>query len=205
MKRGTAATATIGSMALVVSLACGRSEPAPASAPAPAATPQSAPESASQTSKSGQPAPPPTATAVNFEELVALLPEATGWTRGKPRGEQVSMGVTMSQAKAEYEKGDASIDLQITDSSFNQLVLTPFTMFLKAGFSERSNEGYTKSVPVAGNPGFEKWNGESRRAEVTVVVGNRFIVQGTGHNVENVDAVRALVQSVDLGKLASLK
>ena len=205
MTKASAGIATIGSMALAVSIACGRSEPAPASAPVPAATTQAVADGAGQTAKSGQPALPPIATAVNFEELLALLPEATGWTRGKPRGEQVTMGVTMSQAKAEYEKGDASIDLQITDSSFNQLVLTPFTMFLKAGFSERTTEGYTKSVPVAGNPGFEKWNRESKRAEVTVVIGNRFIVQGTGHNVENVDAVRALVQSVDLGKLASLK
>jgi hypothetical protein len=97
------------------------------------------------------------------------------------------------------------IDLEITDSSFNELVLSPFTIFLAAGFSERSSEGFIKSAPVSGHPGFEKWNNESRRADVTVVVGNRFIVQAIGRNVDSVDPVRALVKSVDLAKLASLK
>ncbi len=111
----------------------------------------------------------------------------------------------MSHATAEYQKGDASIDVEITDSSFNELVLSPFTIFLAAGFSERSSEGFTKSVPLGGHPGYEKWNNDSRRAEVTVVVGNRFIVQAIGRNVDSVDPVRALVKSVDLKKLASLK
>ena len=193
--------ATIVAVSLAASFACGKSD----SPPAAQSTPPSATQPAATPAAGSQPPSQPTAKPVDFELLVALLPEGGGWTRGKPRAEQVTMAVTMSQAKAEYQKGESSIDLQIIDSSFNQLVLSPFTMFLKSGFSERTNGGYTKSVPIRGNPGFEKWNGDSRRAEVTVVVGNRFIVQGTGHNVESVTPVRTLVQAVDLGKLGSLK
>lgn len=183
-------------------IACGgRSEPA-AGQPAPATTPQTA--AASQSTPTAQRAAK-TVDAVSFEQLIALLPEASGWTRGKPKGEHVNTGAAMSHATAEYQKGDASIDVEITDSSFNELVLSPFTIFLAAGFSERSSEGFTKSAPVRGNPGFEKWNNVSRRAEVTVVVGNRFIVQAIGRNVDSVDLVRALVKSVDLARLATLK
>lgn len=115
------------------------------------------------------------------------------------------MGVMVSHAKAEYAKDESTIDLVITDSSFNELLLSPLSMYLSPGFSERTSEGYTKSARMAGHPGFEKWNADARRAEVTVIVGNRFIVQGVGHNVDNVDPVRALVQAVELSKLAALK
>ena len=77
---------------------------------------------------------------------MALLPEHAGWTRGKPRGEQVSMGMDMSRAHGDYEKGESSIDLEITDSSFNQLFLAPLTTYLATGYSERSNEGYRRAV-----------------------------------------------------------
>src|SRR6185503_1266290 len=190
-------------------MACGGSAPQQ-NPPPPAATATPGPaDAAAQAAQSMQQAwqqmGNKTATAVDFEKLIALLPEVNGWTRGKPKGEQVSMGVTMSHAKAEYTKGDASIDLDITDSSFNQLVLSPFTMFLAAGYSERNTEGYSKSAPMGGNPGFEKWNNENKDGEVTVVVGNRFVVNAKGRGTENIDPVKALVQAVNLGALAALK
>ena len=187
-----------------VAIGCGGSEPQTSNPPPPAASPQTLSDAAALAAQ-GTPTAKQLDTAVEFEKLIALLPEGNGWTRSKPKGEQVSVGGAMSHAKAEYQKGDASIDLEITDSSFNQLVLSPFTMFLAAGYSERSGDNYSKSAPVAGNPGFEKWNHGARRGEVTVVVANRFIVQATGRNVDDIGAVRSLVKSVNLAALATLK
>ncbi len=147
----------------------------------------------------------PSAKAVAFEELIALLPEPAGWTRSKPRGEQISMGMDMSRAHGDYEKGESSIDLEITDSSFNQLFLAPLTTYLAKGYSERTNDGYRKAAPVGGHPAFETWNSDSRRAEVIVVVANRFVVQATGRNVDSAEPVRALAQAVDFSRLAALK
>ena len=191
----------LSTAAVVIVAACGRSAPPSGTAPAQTAIPT--PSAAPAVQKPA--ASPPTADAVEFEKLIALLPDAPGWTRGTPRGEQVSMGVPVSFARAKYEKGDGSVDLEITDSSFNQLLLSPLTMYLGTGFSERSSEGYVKSAPIAGHPGFEKWNHSAARAEVAVVVGNRFIVRGTGHNVENADPVRAIVRAVDFSRFAQLK
>ena len=199
VKRGV----VFGLLAAIV--ACGRGKPADQAANPPATS------QASPVSTGGSPAAArdvsllkPT-TPVEFEQIAGLLPELSGWTRTKPRGEQVTMGVPMSRASATYTQGDSEIDVEITDSSFNQLVLSPMTIFLSVGFSERSSEGYTKSAPVNGSPGFEKWNGDAKRAEVTVVVNSRFIVQGIGHNVDDVAPVRALVKAVDLAKLAQFK
>jgi len=142
---------------------------------------------------------------VNFEVLKALLPEMPGWTRSNARGEQVNMPFKMSKAEARYEKGDSSIHLEIVDSSLNQLVLAPFTMFMTMGFEERSDDGYKKAVKINGSPAFEEWQKQSKDGEIGVVVGNRFIVTAKGNNVESIDVVRQVVQAVDLNKLASMK
>jgi hypothetical protein len=196
------ASLVVGTLAAI---GCGGSEPQTSNPPAPAATPQTLSDAAALAAAQATPVAKQLDAAVDFQKLIALLPEGNGWTRSKPKGEQVSVGGAMSLAKAEYQRGDASIDLEITDSSFNQLVLSPFTMFLAAGYSERSGDDYAKSAQVAGNPGFEKWTHGARRGEVTVVVGNRFIVQATGRNVDDIGPVRSLVKSVDLTRLASLK
>jgi hypothetical protein len=78
-------------------------------------------------------------------------------------------------------------------------------MFLGSGYSERSDDGFKRSAKIAGQPGFEEWNTQDKRGEVTAVIANRFIVKGTGHQVDSLDTVRSVVESVDLGKLASLK
>ena len=198
---------TLRMLSLVVVAGCGSgpkdAPPAATVTPAPTAVAQAVSATAAKT------AAPVTqmqsAKAVAFEELLALLPEPAGWTRSKPRGEQISMGMDMSRALCDYEKGESSIDLEITDSSFNQVFLGPLTTFLAAGYSERTNDGYRKASPVSGHPAFETWNSDSRRAEVVVVVANRFVVQATGRDVDNAEPVRALAQAVDFSRLAALK
>ena len=197
----------LAAVSLLVAGGCGSGskDAAPAATPTPSVVAQNPAVAVEKT-----PAPlnaqlNQSAKSVAFEELVALLPEAAGWTRSKPRGEQITMGVEMSRAEAEYDKGDSSIDLDITDSAFNQVLLAPLATYLAKGYSERSNEGYRKAAPIGGHPALETWNSDSRRAEVTVVVGNRFVVQAVGHNVDGAGPVRALAQAVDFGRLAALK
>jgi hypothetical protein len=142
---------------------------------------------------------------VDFEALKALLPEIDGWVKTDPRGEQVTLPVAMSRAEARYRKDDSSIELEITDTALSPLLLAPMSVFLSTGYSERSDAGFKRAAKVGGYPGFEEWNTDSRRGEVTVVVANRFIVQATGHDVQDLAAVRRVVESVGLAKLATLK
>jgi len=193
-------------LSLVAAIGCGSA--AKDAAPAPTPTPTVVAQDAPAPAKSPSPAAPiiqPAVQPVPFEDLIACLPEAAEWTRSKPTGELVTMGIDMSRAHGDYEKGDGSIDIDITDSSFNQLFLAPLTTYLAKGYSERTNDGYRKAAPVGGQPAFETWNSESRRAEVIVVVANRFVVQATGHDVDSAEPVRVLVQAVDFSRLAALK
>lgn len=189
----------IGLASLVI--ACGGAKPA--DPPAVAATP--APAASPVTAKPAAPRATRTATAVGFEQLVPVLPEVEGWTRSTPRGEQVSAGVPMSRASARYEQGEAIVDVEVLDSAFNELVLAPISAYLTAGFAERMTHGYRKAAAINGQPGFEEWNGTTRRAQVTVLVADRFLVNATGRNVENADAPRAIVQNLSLAQLAHVK
>jgi hypothetical protein len=143
---------------------------------------------------------------VGHEILKGFLPASIGaWTQESSRSEQLTMPFKVSSAQAKYRSGASSLDLQITDASLNQLILAPLSMFLVSGYSETSSDGYKKYAALNGSPGFEEWRKNAREAEVTVVVGNRYVVQATGHDVDNADAVRAALQGLDLARLSSLK
>lgn len=142
---------------------------------------------------------------VAFESIQGLLPQVNGWTQSDARGEELSMPIAMSKAEAQYRRGDARVELSITDSAMSQLILAPLSMFMTSGYSERSSDGFKRATQIGGQPGFEEWNAGSRRGEVTTLVGNRFVVQATGHDVDNLTDVRQLVEAIDLAKLAALK
>lgn len=142
---------------------------------------------------------------VDYERLKELIPELGGWERSGLKGQQTTMGISVSTAEAHYKKGDASLKLQITDTSFSKMVLAPFMMFARAGYSERSDDGYKKGITLASYPGFESWEKGSKRGEVNLLVADRFLVNAEGDEVDSTEPARQLVQAVDLKKLSGLK
>jgi len=143
--------------------------------------------------------------AVDYEQLKALLPDVDGWTRSDTKGEQLSMPVSYSRGETRYQKDASRIELEIVDSAMNQLLLAPVSMFLSSGYSERSDDGFKRASKIGGMPGMEEWNTNSKHAEVTAVVANRFIVSAKGNDVASLDPVRKIVESVNFSKLAALK
>jgi hypothetical protein len=142
---------------------------------------------------------------VDYELLKGLLPELSGWTKSRARGEQMTRPFAISNAKAHYSAGDSSMDIEITDSAMNQMIFAPFAMFMASGFEERSDNGYKRSGTIAGSPGFESWEERANRGEVTVIVANRFVVQATGRRVGGIGAVKKAVEAIDLAKLGTMK
>ena len=142
---------------------------------------------------------------VGFRELQTVMPAVAGWEKGSPTGEKMSSPFSFSQASITYKKGDAEIEQKIMDSGFNQLLFTPFTMFMAAGYEKETQDGYEKSVNIAGNPGWEKWDKTSRSGELNVVVGKRFLVQVEGHDLDDIKVLHTVLEQTDLSKLASLK
>ena len=142
---------------------------------------------------------------IEFEVLETLLPDVDGWKKVNPTGEMISLPVSYTNAKARYTRDRSEVDLEITDSALSQVLLGPFSMFMTTGFEEKSDNGYTKALTIAGSPAFEDWNKSARTADVTVIVANRFVVRGKGREVTSVEPVRTVVQAVNFQKLAKLK
>jgi hypothetical protein len=141
---------------------------------------------------------------VSFNALIPLLPAApAGWTAEEPRGESSSaMGYRISEAERSYTKGGQHLHVKIVDGAYNSFLYAGVTM--AAQFARESTEGYEKGVTIDGNPGVEKWSKASRRGELTVVVGKRFLVTVEASPVE-AEFVRSVHGSIDKAKLAALK
>jgi hypothetical protein len=142
---------------------------------------------------------------VDFEKLEALLPEFPGWEKSGAKGSQASAPIKYSEAQARYSKGESTMRLEIQDVALAQAMLAPLSIWMAAGYNERSSDGYKKAVTVAGHPGYEEWDKSSKHGTLTVVVGNRFLVKADADEVESTDVARKLIEAVDIAKLASLK
>lgn len=142
---------------------------------------------------------------VRFQDLIALLPQLDGWEQEKPTGERMTSPFPTANAKARYTKGEASIEVEIVDSAFNQLLLAPIAMFLQSGYSTESTSGYEKSVQVNGQPGWEKWNIDSKNGEVNALVNKRFLVSIEGHDIDDAKVLQDVASKMDFGKLGELK
>jgi hypothetical protein len=142
---------------------------------------------------------------VGFRDLQTVMPDVPGWEKQKPTGERMTAPFSMSQASVNYRKDDASIKMEIMDSGLNQLLFTPFTMFMASGYEKETQDGFERSVNISGNPGWEKWDSGTRNGELNVVVAKRFLVQLEGHDIDDLKALRDVLDRTDLKKLADLK
>lgn len=147
-------------------------------------------------------------TPVAFEKLVALLPAIAGWTKGEPEGEVTNMGaLTMSVGRADYEKGDLSLTLEITDTLANQMLMGPFMAGLNAAGTTKTKteSGWAQKVTIGGFPGVEVFDSEDKRADVMVILDGRFVVRAQISDVQDTAAAKAAVEAVNLRALAALK
>ena len=142
---------------------------------------------------------------VPFETLGASFPEFSGWTRGELDGSTMTAPMKMSEAKTRYSNGDKRIRLEVVDAALAQMMFMPFSAFLTTNYNERSTDGYKKGTTVKSEPAFEEVNTRNDTAELTVVVGKRFIVKAHGNKGTGIETVRSLVEQMDFGKLTAAK
>lgn len=141
---------------------------------------------------------------VSFKELQGFFPDVSGWEKEKPTGESMTAPVKFSQAETAYTQGDARIEVKIVDTAMSKMLTLPYQMFMMTGYEKETSSGYEKAAKVGGNPGWEKWDSESKRAELGVIVGQRFVVTADGNGTD-VKTVQGVLAKMDLAKLAALK
>lgn len=159
-------------------------------------------EIAAEGSADREPQPP-----VSFKVLLTYLPgQIDEMKKENPRGETSTMGEwNYSSASADYRGPEGkSARVEILDYAYIGMLYAPVRMWLKMKINRESTEGFERTTEVAGYPAYEKWNISGEHAEVTVLVGDRFIVNiDTRKMPENMP--REIAQSMGLEKLAKEK
>lgn len=146
--------------------------------------------------------------AVNFKQLQEFLPkiDLPGYTKGKPTGQSSSaMGMSSSEASLKYVKDEETVEVNISDVTGVPMALAGLALMGATEFENQTENGYEKSVKIQGFPGTEKAEtGESKSAEIQIIVGNRFIVRVSGSGMSDAALLRKLLDSMNLAGLAKL-
>ncbi len=147
-----------------------------------------------------KPVPP-----VSFKVLLDYLPKSLDDMKaGEPKGETGTYGEWQySQAEANYrsEDGNKSAKVGLFDYAHIPMFYAPLQMMLNMNMNKESTEGYERSTKIGGFPAFEKWQKNGEQSEVTILVGDRFVVSTTTRGLGEGSA-KKIAESIDLKDLA---
>lgn len=145
---------------------------------------------------------------VDYKELKAMLPESLpGMKRTDATGEKTAaMGMQISNAEGRYSSEDGkSVQIKITDiGSMSGLAGMTAYAWANVSVDRETDTGYEKTTTYNGYKSHEKYDKQNKSGEVSVMVGDRFVVEVDGSNVE-IDVIKDALGKVNLGKLNSMK
>ena len=146
--------------------------------------------------------------AVDYQKLIPILPDAPqGWVAEKPEGSTEDVGgFRITNVHRDYHKGEGdkvpTAAISILDSVANPDYVSATTAAWNS--NSESSEGYSKSVTIDGNPGFEAFEKETKHATLWLMIANRYFVQVELQNQDPAQ-LQEWVKRVDLKKLADIK
>jgi hypothetical protein len=145
---------------------------------------------------------------VDYTKLLPVLPEAPpGWSADKPEGSTTdASGFKLTNVHRDYRKGEGdnapTSSISILDSAANPDYVEATTAAWS--FSTSSTEGYSKSVTIDGNPGFETFENEGKHGTLWLMVAKRYFVQIETKDQDS-SALQEWAKRVDLKKLVEIK
>ena len=145
---------------------------------------------------------------VDYAKLLPILPDAPqGWTADKPEGSTEDVGgFRITNVHRDYHKGEGDKAPTAAISFLDSVANPDYVSATTAAWNNNSetSEGYSKSVTIDGNPGFEAFENESKHATLWVMVANRYFLQIELQN-QDPKELQEWVKRVDLKKLAEIK
>lgn len=138
------------------------------------------------------------------DALQGLLPGAVGgYARTSIESSGgAAAGVGGSTANAQYQAGDKTLTVSITDmGALGNLATLGGALNVQS--SKQTTTGYEKTQMVGGRMVSEEWDSQSSSGKYSVMVGSRFMVEARG-DVPNVDLLKQAVGSIDFSKLETL-
>lgn len=147
-----------------------------------------------------------TGPVVNWRELSAFVPEKIGAfeKQGELDGSTNSMGgMQVTKVERHYKAGGQRAQIEIVDANLVAMLKMPFAMI--SMINEDSTRGFKKGKQVAGHPAIVEWTESSKHSKVTILVGDRFIVNIEVRDASAMDAAEKLASALDIAALARLK
>jgi hypothetical protein len=190
-------------LALTMLVACGGDAPEETAQPATVedAMAQMSAQMANQVSATGAGSVEPIPAA----DLAAQLPDELGGFPASNQSHQDvgAMGMKMSTATAEYGDGTRRIDVSVTDAGGMGKMAPMAAAWAMVDINRTTADGFERTMRFEGHKGFESssTSGGRLRTELSVLVGERVIVQLKGVEVE-LDELKKAAASLDLDALA---
>lgn len=145
---------------------------------------------------------------VDYKQLKDMLPaDLPGMKRTDATGEKTSaMGMQVSNAEGRYSSDQgSSITLKISDiGSLTGLAGMAAYAWAATDYDRESDHAYEKTTTFNGYKAHEKYDKQNKSGELSVLVGNRFVVEAQGNGVD-MDAIKDAVGKLDLRKLDGMK
>lgn len=138
-------------------------------------------------------------------ELLKFIPDAPeGWRRESANAAGLGqMGAFMGSANAitasaDYYKGDTHI--QLTLSSGGILGKTASLAALGQMYGKATEQG-SKTIRIAGYTGTSEYEADSQSGNINLQVGEKISIRAEGDNIASTDALKTLIEKIDLAKL----
>ena len=145
--------------------------------------------------------------AMHYTELQKYLPTISGYTMGEPDGGSVNMtGMSYSNAEGKY-KNEKGKRVKVSIIDYNQayaLYLTATAMWAMGLSVDSPSEKACGFKIDETTGGWESFKKKSKRAEVTLGIGDRFWIHVEAEDQENTDFVKEIAKSIDLSKLSAI-
>ena len=117
--------------------------------------------------------------AVSYQKLIPILPEPPGWGAEKAEGSSDDVGgFKITNVHRDYPKGEG-VDAPTASISILDSVANPdYVEATTNGWNQHSEtpEGYSKSVTIDGNAGFEAYDKDQKQATLWVMLAKRYFV-----------------------------
>lgn len=148
---------------------------------------------------------------VTVAALQPFVPAMEGWTKAKSGGNRVVISEQAGYTFADttFTKNDMNLRVMVADTAATEdclISLATMVTTLPEDYSDEVPPATTiKRLTVNGMPAAYRWDNEKKEGEYTVVVAGRFVVKVETTKADALETLRAVIDSVDLAKLATLK
>lgn len=143
-----------------------------------------------------------------YKELQQYLPAAvSGYAAGELSGQSQKMsGMSFSMAEREFTAGESTVKVSLIDYNGANEMYQGLSAMYGLGLEQENDEKILGPTTLkrTGINGMETFYKKDRRAELSLAVNGRFLLNLTATNQKDLALLKSVAEGMDLEKLAKL-